>query len=73
MPFDIQPNLKGDRYNREMKRLLLAHAFKFVGRVVFYVGENNLRSQRAMEKIGAVRKGMVERPASVDVVYVVEV
>src|SRR5882757_4868888 len=45
----------GGRYNREMKDLLLAHAFQFVEDVVFFVGETNLRSQRAMEKIGATK------------------
>ena len=51
----------GGRYNRELKDLMLDHAFKFVENVVFLVGENNVRSQRAIEKIGAVRDGMVER------------
>ena len=44
----------GGKYNGEMKRLMLAHAFRFVDRVVFRVGENNLRSQLALKKIGAV-------------------
>ena len=43
----------GGRYNRELKSLMLDHAFRFVDRVVFVVGENNLRSQRALMKIGA--------------------
>ena len=43
----------GGKYNREMKSLMLDHAFRFVKRVVFVVGENNLRSQKALEKIGA--------------------
>ena len=43
----------GGRYNRELKTLMLDHAFRFVDRVVFVVGENNLRSQKALEKIGA--------------------
>jgi RimJ/RimL family protein N-acetyltransferase len=43
----------GGEYNREMKSLMLDHAFRFVERVVFVVGDNNLRSQRALEKIGA--------------------
>jgi RimJ/RimL family protein N-acetyltransferase len=47
----------GGAYNQEMKRLLLEHAFRFVPRVVFLVGPANLRSQRAMEKIGGVRDG----------------
>jgi N-acetyltransferase len=51
----------GGRYNAEMKRLLLNHAFQFVETVVFYVGEKNIRSQKAMEKIGAMREGMTTR------------
>ncbi|MCC6906380.1 MAG: GNAT family N-acetyltransferase [Phycisphaerales bacterium] len=47
----------GGSYNREMKRLMLEHAFKYVDRVMFLVGASNLRSQRAMEKIGAIRTG----------------
>jgi N-acetyltransferase len=47
----------GGVYNREMKQLMLRHAFKFVNRVIFLVGRQNLRSQRAMEKIGGVRVG----------------
>jgi RimJ/RimL family protein N-acetyltransferase len=42
----------GGEFNREMKRLMLAHALRFVERVDFRVGEHNLRSRRAMEKIG---------------------
>jgi len=47
----------GGACNREMKRLMLRHAFRFVDRVIFLVGPRNLRSQRAMEKIGGVRAG----------------
>ena len=47
----------GGRYNGEMKRLMLEHAFRFVHRVVLLIGPRNLRSQRAAEKIGAVRAG----------------
>lgn len=50
----------GGLYNREMKRLMLDHAFTFVDRVIFLVGENNIRSQKAMERIGGVRSGYVE-------------
>jgi len=66
----------GGRYNREMKQLMLAHAFKFVENVVFFVGENNIRSQKATEKIGAVKSGTAKkvygnRPASLNVTYVI--
>lgn len=40
-----------------MKRLMLRHAFKFVNSVIFLVGQQNLRSQKAVEKIGGVRVG----------------
>ena len=67
----------GGRYNREMKNLLLAHAFKFVQTVVFLVGEKNIRSQRAIEKVGAIRDGIVERaygnhPPALNVRYVIK-
>lgn len=47
----------GGKYNGEMKRLMLRHAFQFVSSVVFLVGVQNVRSQRAVEKIGGVRVG----------------
>jgi RimJ/RimL family protein N-acetyltransferase len=47
----------GGTYNGEMKRLMLRHAFQFVNNVVFLIGPQNFRSQRAVEKIGAVRAG----------------
>lgn len=47
----------GGRYNGEMKRLMLRHAFRFVSCVVFLVGPQNSRSQRAVERIGGVRVG----------------
>ena len=47
----------GGIYNREMKQLMLRHAFRFVESVIFLVGTENLRSQRAVEKIGGVRVG----------------
>jgi RimJ/RimL family protein N-acetyltransferase len=47
----------GGRYNAELKRLMLEHAFRFVDTVVFLVGPTNMRSRRAMEKIGGVLAG----------------
>jgi RimJ/RimL family protein N-acetyltransferase len=47
----------GGAYNAELKRLMLAHAFKFVDNVIFFIGATNIRSQRAMEKIGGMRIG----------------
>jgi RimJ/RimL family protein N-acetyltransferase len=44
----------GGRYNAELKRLMLDHAFKFVENVIFMIGPANLRSRKAIEKIGGV-------------------
>jgi RimJ/RimL family protein N-acetyltransferase len=44
----------GGRYNGEMKRLMIEHAFRWVRRVIFMIGPDNHRSRRAVEKIGAV-------------------
>ena len=70
-------NYWGGRYNRELKDLMLAHAFKFVENVIFYVGQNNVRSQRATKKIGGIKSGMVKktygnRPPSLNVRYVIK-
>lgn len=55
----------GGPYNRELKRLMLNHAFRFVERVVFVVGVSNMRSQRALEKLGARLARGTERPRRV--------
>jgi RimJ/RimL family protein N-acetyltransferase len=53
----------GGAYNRELKSLMLDHAFRFVDRVLFVVGEKNLRSQKALEKIGAKLLKKAQLPA----------
>ena len=52
----------GGAHNGAMKQLMLRHAFRFVERVLFFVGPGNVRSQKAMEKIGGVCLGL--RPDS---------
>jgi N-acetyltransferase len=66
----------GGLYNAEMKQLLLNHAFKFVESVVFFVGEDNVRSQKAMGKVGAMKVGAAIRtygnhPPARNVKYVI--
>jgi N-acetyltransferase len=62
----------GGATNREVKRLMLDHAFTFADTVVFWVGEKNFRSQGAMKKIGGVlREGLFERPVSDGTRYVI--
>jgi RimJ/RimL family protein N-acetyltransferase len=43
----------GGEYNRELKHLMISHAFKSVYAVFFDVGSENYRSRKALEKIGA--------------------
>jgi RimJ/RimL family protein N-acetyltransferase len=55
----------GGTMNAVMKRAMIGHALRFVRRVIFVVGENNLRSRRAMEKIGGVlTERIIEVPGS---------
>jgi RimJ/RimL family protein N-acetyltransferase len=66
----------GGAYNGEMKRLMLAHAFRFVDRVILVIGETNARSRRAAEKIGAKlqegRRGAELTPGVARLFYAVE-
>ena len=66
----------GGVYNGEMKRLMLAHAFQFVDRVILRIGETNARSRRAAEKIGAKlqsgRRGEEPMPGVVHLFYAIE-
>jgi len=60
----------GGGANREVKRMMLDHAFSFVETVVFWVGHENWRSQGAMTKIGGVkREGLFTRAISGDQPY----
>lgn len=59
----------GGRYNGEMKRLMLEHAFRFVDTVVFVIGSRNVRSRRAVEKIGGVLAGARPERGADRVVY----
>jgi RimJ/RimL family protein N-acetyltransferase len=54
---------QGTRVNPESKYLLLRHAFEALGavRVQFKTDLNNLHSQRAIEKLGATREGVLRR------------
>lgn len=51
----------GSGVNRESKRLLLAHAFETLGavRVTWQTDVANERSQRAVERLGATREGVL--------------
>lgn len=56
----IGRNFWGKGYNPAIKKLMLDYAFQFVDKVYFHVGALNIRSQKAIEKIGAVKVAEVE-------------
>lgn len=51
----------GGSYNRELKFMMLDHAFQSMRSVIFHVGENNTRSRKALEKIGAKLVARLDR------------
>ena len=57
----IAPTHQGTRVNPESKYLLLSHAFEELGalRVQLKTDSNNVHSQRAIEKLGARREGVL--------------
>jgi RimJ/RimL family protein N-acetyltransferase len=64
----------GKAYNRELKCLMLAYIFQYVDTVFFHIGAQNVRSQKAIEKIGAVKVGEIEvayygEPEKINFVY----
>ncbi len=44
----------GTPHNKAVKSLMLDHAFRFVERVIFHIGADNMRSRKAIEKLGAI-------------------
>lgn len=65
-------NYWGGSYNLEIKRLMVDHAFTLVDTIVFWVDESNVRSRRAMEKVGgALRDGIQLRDGIEDRPYVI--
>jgi N-acetyltransferase len=45
----------GKDYNKTIKKLMLDYAFEYVNKVYFHIGAFNIRSQKAIEKIGATK------------------
>lgn len=59
----------GGAWNGEMKRLMVDHAFRFADSVLFLIGPGNLRSQRAVAKVGALIEGRTERNGRESLVF----
>jgi RimJ/RimL family protein N-acetyltransferase len=50
----------GGGHNKAMKKLLIDYAFQYVDTILFHIGETNIISQKAIAKIGATKKGIVD-------------
>lgn len=53
----------GGATNRQVKSMLLNHAFQYVDTVIFHVREHNYRSQAALVKLGAQKVNTYPAPA----------
>lgn len=67
----------GTSYNKAVKAMMLDHAFKFVDTVYFHIGAKNIRSQIALQRIGAIKveEALVEyhdEKANLNFVYRIE-
>lgn len=67
----------GGATNSVLKALMLDHAFGFVARVMFHVGEHNIRSRTAMDRLGGVIVGRMPiayygEVASVNIIYAID-
>src|SRR5690606_1326063 len=59
----------GGAINKELKALMINHAFKFFDHALFHVDQNNIRSRKAMEKIGGVISGEMNRDGRIVLIY----
>lgn len=58
----------GGRYNSELKSLMLKHAFQYVDSVIFKIGVSNIRSQKAVLKLGAQREEVLTNAMGIPVI-----
>lgn len=70
-------NYWGSVYNPSVKKLMLDYAFQFLGKVYFHIGAENIRSQKAIERIGALKVREIEvayhgEPMKLNFEYIIE-
>jgi RimJ/RimL family protein N-acetyltransferase len=66
----------GNNYNKVLKKTMLDYAFQYVDKVYFHIGAQNIRSQKAIEKIGAIKVDEFEvayygEPSKLNFIYVI--
>ena len=58
----LEPSVRGSGYNRELKRMMIEHAFsEGFTRIEFRIDTRNTRSMRAVEKLGAAHEGTLRK------------
>ena len=58
----LRPDVRGTGLNRRLKDLMIGHAFACgITRIVFRIDDRNARSKAAVEKLGAVREGLMRK------------
>ncbi len=50
----------GKGFNGAMKKLMVDYAFQFADKVILHIGATNFRSQKAIEKLGAIKIAEIE-------------
>lgn len=50
----------GKNYNLSLKELMFNYAFQFVDKIILHVGATNYRSQKSIEKVGAIKSGELD-------------
>lgn len=50
----------GKGHNAALKKLMFDYAFQFVDKIIIHIGATNFRSQKATEKLGAVKISQIE-------------
>jgi RimJ/RimL family protein N-acetyltransferase len=67
----------GSTYNPQVKKLMLDYAFLFLEKVYFHIGAQNIRSQKAIERLGATKVREINvayhgEPEKLNFEYVIE-
>lgn len=73
----IGRNYWGKGHNKALKKLMLDHAFRFTDKVILHIGATNFRSQKATEKLGALKVGEQEiayyaEPTKLNFIYQID-
>jgi len=67
----------GSTYNPQVKKLMLEYAFEYLDKVYFHIGAQNIRSQKAIERLGATKVRAIEiayhgEPEKLNFEYVIQ-